>query len=442
MMSYEHLAPSRWRDGVATPEDVQRSAARLYGDAQRRMKKTAEDAQSVVSVECSVSTRWKTTKAASDVEAGFDRLFEDSKRWQKKAALKPPVPVTGSLKFIVGGGAILEPAPKLSEEERLSNLLKQHYKNDPLRARNRKKLLNNYCYGGLTPEEMRLLGYDKEPEVPTEEKLQQLAERELAEMERLRQEQADKLAADTRKMYEMSREYKHNQEEKDSKRDEEMRARLEVKFSEMKSFTAKLESDREEAKRRERDAMREQKRSYEEEQERITAKHEAEAARRLEERRAADDKRRDEEDRRNAARDAMMADQRKKERERVAKYKETLEANEGERSSAMCVEIRDFQAQADQLRAADSARRKEQKKKERDDLRAATAAYKERMSVVEEKQRQELEAKQEVFRKADETRKAEAMAREEEREANAKKMRAEDKARKKAIAEKFGSSKD
>ena len=46
----------------------------------------------------------------------------------------------------------------------------------------------------------------------------------------------------------------------------------------------------------------------------------------MEDRRVADDKRREGEDARNAARDAMMSDQRRKERERVQKYKETLEA--------------------------------------------------------------------------------------------------------------------
>lgn len=45
--------------------------------------------------------------------------------------------------------------------------------------------------------------------------------------------------------------------------------------------------------------MREQRRAYEEEQARIAAKHEAEAARRLEERRKADETRREEEVGRN-----------------------------------------------------------------------------------------------------------------------------------------------
>ena len=31
-----------------------------------------------------MDTRWRTKKAASEVEAGFERLFEDSVRWKKK----------------------------------------------------------------------------------------------------------------------------------------------------------------------------------------------------------------------------------------------------------------------------------------------------------------------------------------------------------------------
>jgi hypothetical protein len=53
-----------------------------------------------------------------------------------------------------------------------------------------------------------------------------------------------------------------------------------------------------------------------------------------------------------------------KERERVKKYKELLEANEGERTSPMCIEIRTFQAKADEVRKADFERRKEAKKNE------------------------------------------------------------------------------
>jgi hypothetical protein len=40
----------------------------------------------------------------------------------------------------------------------------------------------------------------------------------------------------------------------------------------------------------------------------------------------------------------MIAEQRTKERERVAKNREALETADGERTSDMCVEIRDFQA--------------------------------------------------------------------------------------------------
>ena len=72
-------------------------------------------------------------------------------------------------------------------------------------------------------------------------------------------------------------------------------------------------------------SFREQHRAYTEEQERITARHEAESATRLDARRSADQKRCEEEERRNTARDAMVADQRKKERERVAKNREALE---------------------------------------------------------------------------------------------------------------------
>ena len=38
---------------------------------------------------------------------------------------------------------------------------------------------------GLTDEQKRLLGIDKEPEIPNEDKLRELAEKNLAEMERL-----------------------------------------------------------------------------------------------------------------------------------------------------------------------------------------------------------------------------------------------------------------
>jgi len=148
---YAHLAPSRWKDSVVTEEQVDKMADRLYGDAKRR-EKANSDASSRVSRECAVDSRWRTKKAASDVEAGFDRLFDDSKRWLLKSQSVPPRPVTGTLKYKVGaGGATLEPYPKMTEEDRLSCLLKQYYKHDPLRSRNRKKLFGVYC-AGLTPE--------------------------------------------------------------------------------------------------------------------------------------------------------------------------------------------------------------------------------------------------------------------------------------------------
>jgi hypothetical protein len=53
----------------------------------------------------------------------------------------------GTIKYKVGCGPILEPAPKLPEDERLSGLLKQYYKNNPIRAKNRKKLFGTYCAG-------------------------------------------------------------------------------------------------------------------------------------------------------------------------------------------------------------------------------------------------------------------------------------------------------
>lgn len=78
------------------------------------------------------------------------------------------------------------------------------------------------------------------------------------------------------------------------------------------------------------------------------------------------------EERRNAERDAMFAALSKKERERVKKYKELLEASEGERTSPMCIEIREFQAKADEIRKADFERRKEAKAKEMAEIRAQT----------------------------------------------------------------------
>lgn len=146
------------------------------------------DASSRVSDECAVNSRWRTTKAASDVEAGFDRLFEDSKRWQAKSKVKPPRPVTGIMRYKGTEGGVLEPAAKLPEDERLSRLLKQYYKHGPIRQKNRKKLFATYL-GELTAKEKEIMGFSDEPEMPDEAKLQELAERELSEIERLKREQ-------------------------------------------------------------------------------------------------------------------------------------------------------------------------------------------------------------------------------------------------------------
>jgi hypothetical protein len=91
---FADMAPSRWKDSVVTEAQVDKMADRLYGDAQRRQK-AQSDAASRVSEECSVNSRWRTKKAASTVEEGFDRLFSDSKRWQKKSKVLPVRPVTG-----------------------------------------------------------------------------------------------------------------------------------------------------------------------------------------------------------------------------------------------------------------------------------------------------------------------------------------------------------
>ena len=57
-------------------------------------------------------------------------------------------------------------------------------------------------------------------------------------------------------MYDMARDYKAAQEERDSKRDGEMKARLEAKFTEMKEFSEKLEADRADRTAKERAASR------------------------------------------------------------------------------------------------------------------------------------------------------------------------------------------
>lgn len=74
------------------------------------------------------------------------------------------------------------------------------------------------------------------------EKLQELAEKELEEIERLKREMEESLAENTKKMYEMSREYKQAQEEKDAKRHQEMKARLQVRLARRSTLDARPET--------------------------------------------------------------------------------------------------------------------------------------------------------------------------------------------------------
>ena len=103
----------------------------------------------------------------------------------------------------------------------------------------------------------------------------------------------------------------------------------------------------------------------------------------------------------------------------------------------MCVEIRAFQANADEVRRADVGRRQDAKQKEREDARAQTKAYKVRLADLEGKQHAVMQARLEDIRQSKMKMAAESEAREAVRMEDAKRMRTQDRARKKAIEEKY-----
>ena len=125
---------------------------------------------------------------------------------------------------------------------------------------------------------------------------------------------------------------------------------------------------------------------YEQEQARLTTLHEAAAKKRRAEIRAEDERRKELDRQREIDKRAHMKALREKQRAREAAWAARMESEDGERTTGMAVEIREFQKRMDSARRADSARRRDAQRRERREAREKEAEYREHLQRIADEQ--------------------------------------------------------
>ena len=230
---YEYLAPSRWKDGKLTKDQVKATADRLFNDSLQRNARKHERANRPLPR----SRFCGKTSTKDERDARFDYLAEDAEAWVAKkgeGCEPPPLPTTGKVMFCVDpvSGILvpdgMEPAPAFGPKKYTAVCIKQYATPKATRLSKKIERFDEYM-PDLTDEERKILGlpeYGVEPECPDDAAIMEMAKAE----EKREADKANKKKALLRKQRtffrEKNAEFKAGREKSTAELDDAMRAKL------------------------------------------------------------------------------------------------------------------------------------------------------------------------------------------------------------------------
>lgn len=230
---YEYLAPSRWKDGKLSKDQVKATADRLFNDSLQRNARKHERANRPLPR----SRFCGKTSTKDERDARFDYLAEDAEAWVAKkgeGCEPPPLPTTGKVMFCVDpvSGILvpdgMEPAPAFGPKKYTAVCIKQYATPKATRLAKKIERFDEYM-PDLTDEERKILGlpeYGVESECPDEAAIVEMAAAE----EKREADKANKKKALLRKQQKFFREknaeFKAGREKSTAELDDAMRAKL------------------------------------------------------------------------------------------------------------------------------------------------------------------------------------------------------------------------
>ena len=230
---YEYLAPSRWKDGKLSKDQVKATADRLFNDSLQRNARKHERANRPLPR----SRFCGKTSTKDERDARFDYLAEDAEAWVAKkgeGCEPPPLPTTGKVMFCVDpvSGILvpdgMEPAPAFGPKKYTAVCIKQYATPKATRLAKKIERFDEYM-PDLTDEERKILGlpeYGVESECPDEAAIAEMAAAE----EKREADKANKKKALLRKQQKFFREknaeFKAGREKSTAELDDAMRAKL------------------------------------------------------------------------------------------------------------------------------------------------------------------------------------------------------------------------
>ena len=230
---YEYLAPSRWKDGKLSKDQVKATADRLFNDSLKRNARKHERANRPLPR----SRFCGKTSTKDERDARFDYLAEEAEAWVAKkgeGCEPPPLPTTGKVMFCVDpvSGILvpdgMEPAPAFGPKKYTAVCIKQYATPKATRLAKKIERFDEYM-PDLTDEERKILGlpeYGVESECPDEAAIVEMAAAE----EKREADKANKKKALLRKQQKFFREknaeFKAGREKSTAELDDAMRAKL------------------------------------------------------------------------------------------------------------------------------------------------------------------------------------------------------------------------
>ena len=230
---YEYLAPSRWKDGKLSKDQVKATADRLFNDSLQRNARKHERANRPLPR----SRFCGKTSTKDERDARFDYLAEEAEAWVAKkgeGCEPPPLPTTGKVMFCVDpvSGILvpdgMEPAPAFGPKKYTAVCIKQYATPKATRLAKKIERFDEYM-PDLTDEERKILGlpeYGVESECPDEAAIVEMAAAE----EKREADKANKKKALLRKQQKFFREknaeFKAGREKSTAELDDAMRAKL------------------------------------------------------------------------------------------------------------------------------------------------------------------------------------------------------------------------
>ena len=401
---YEYLAPSRWKDGKLSKDQVKATADRLFNDSLQRNARKHERANRPLPR----SRFCGKTSTKDERDARFDYLAEEAEAWVAKkgeGCEPPPLPTTGKVMFCVDpvSGILvpdgMEPAPAFGPKKYTAVCIKQYATPKATRLAKKIERFDEYM-PDLTDEERKILGlpeYGVEPECPDDAAIMEMAAAE----EKREADKANKKKALLRKQQKFFREknaeFKAGREKSTAELDDAMRAKL-AKLVE----DAKVLEHAQKAKREVSVAK------FKEEQAALTKKMKAakiETDRRIEEARKqreaelkkGDQVRAELGAERIKEKKADLKKMREKAAARKAEFEAMMNAADGA-GSALAQEINAFRKLAAEEKKKADAKNTAERKKKRLEIIAMNKKYESKMAETFKRQDEEMKKRVAEFK--------------------------------------------